>query len=149
MKKFFLPSCIVFVIALTSCNSNGSSSASEDATQESATTALTESQPSAELTPANTMNDERFVGKWVEPNPINDKEVQGFELAKDGTSKSINMASFEHHKWWFQNDSLYLVAKSIGNHTESEDTTGYKVISVSKDSLVLKDQELILNYKRE
>ncbi len=148
MKKKFLCSCIVFAIALTSCKSNSSSSASEDATKESAS-ASTESRPAAELTPANTMNDERFVGKWVEPNPINDKEVQGFELAKDGTSQSINMETFQHKNWWFQNDSLYLVAKSIGNHTESVDTTGYKVVSVTKDSLVLKDRELILNYKRQ
>lgn len=32
----------------------------------------------------------QFIGSWIQPNPINDKEVQGFILKNDGTAQSIN-----------------------------------------------------------
>lgn len=38
-------------------------------------------------------------GKWVELNPINADEVQGFELKQDGTASSINMATLAFQQW--------------------------------------------------
>ncbi|OXA92645.1 hypothetical protein B0A62_14675 [Flavobacterium hydatis] len=94
---------------------------------------------------------EQFVGEWVQPNPINSKEDQGFSLLENGTAKSINMAILLYEKWWMNNDELFLVAKSIGNHQESVDTLSYKIIKLDKNNLSIKytDGELIEEYTRK
>lgn len=67
-------------------------------------------------------------GSWVQPNPINEKEVQGFTLNEDSSAVSINMATLLYKKWWENNGTLYLVTESIGNKVSSVDTTAYEVV---------------------
>ena len=81
---------------------------------------------------------EQLVGDWVQPNPINSKEVQGFSLLENGTAQSINMATLLYEKWWMDNDELFLVAKSIGNRQQSVDTLAYKIIKLDNSSLSIK-----------
>jgi hypothetical protein len=81
---------------------------------------------------------EQFVGAWIQPNPINSKEVQGFSLLENGAAKSINMATLQYEKWWLDNDELFFIAKSIGNHQQSVDTLQYKIIKLDTNNLFIK-----------
>ena len=88
-------------------------------------------------------------GKWVQPNPINDKEVQGFTLNQDGSASSINMETLKYKCWNFSNGKLLLVAESIGNSSSSIDTTTYEVETISNTKLTLKLNEYREEYKKQ
>lgn len=90
-----------------------------------------------------------LVGSWVEPNPIDSSEVQGFELQPGGTAQSIHMATLLYKNWWLTNHKLVLVAESVGNRTSSMDTTIYEILKLSGDSLILGHQDLILGYRKK
>jgi hypothetical protein len=90
-----------------------------------------------------------LVGSWVQPNPINEQEVQGFSLQPDSTAQSINMATLLYKKWWMENGKLVLVAESIGNHQSIIDTTAYEIVPSDTDSLVLKSGEFLDKYRKQ
>lgn len=91
----------------------------------------------------------RFIGDWVQPNPINESEVQGFALKKDGTAESINMATLQYKNWWYESDKLNLVAESIGNGISFMDTAKYEVVKITDTTLELKDERNIYSYKKQ
>ncbi|MEI6748010.1 MAG: lipocalin family protein [Bacteroidota bacterium] len=91
----------------------------------------------------------QFIGSWVQPNPINDKEVQGFILKNDGTAQSINMETLKYQKWWYESNSLFLVAESIGNRTSSIDTMKYEVVKINEKELELKDRDYTDKYRKQ
>jgi hypothetical protein len=93
-------------------------------------------------------NDE-LVGRWAEPNPINAQEVQGIEMMEDGTAKSINMATLLYSKWWIKDQQLFLVEESLGSGGSTVDTATYEIIKVDKDSLVLKNNNQTIRYKKQ
>ena len=82
-----------------------------------------------------------LVASWTQPNPINDKEVQGFELKEDGTAASINMTTLQTKKWWVEGDKLFLEQESIGNGTSSIDTVSYQFEVVDGNTLNLLNGE--------
>ncbi len=88
-------------------------------------------------------------GNWVEPNPINSKEYQGFRLEKNGKASSINMYTLVYTSWSYANGKLILVAESIGNHESSVDKNIYPIISITKDKLVLDDQGEKIEYRKD
>ena len=90
-----------------------------------------------------------LVGSWIEPNPIDSTQVQGIELQTGGMAQSINMATLLYKNWSLSDQKLVLVAESIGNRTSSIDTTSYEIVKIDTDSLVLKNQELMLRYRRK
>ena len=132
MKKIKLVISLLFFAAIISCNNNK---------PENKTTL------SAEKGEIN-YNDV-LPGSWVEPNPINKNEVQGIEILKGGEAKSINMATLLYKNWWVENDKLFLVAESIGNHTSSVDTTSYTISNIDSTSLTLTDSSLTIKYKKQ
>ena len=69
-------------------------------------------------------------GKWIEPNPINADEVQGFELKQDGTASSINMATLAFQQWNLENGELLLKSQSIGNGQTIEGTDTLRILSL-------------------
>jgi hypothetical protein len=87
---------------------------------------------------SNQFSREQLIGSWVQPNPINSKEVQGFTLLENGEAKSINMATLLYEKWWINNNELFLVETSIGNHQQSTDTSSYKIIKLDSHNLSIK-----------
>ena len=132
MKKVF---CIIgAAVALYACGGNNAP-VKETETGKAGKDSVLSEQP-------------QIVGRWTEPIPGNEKEMQGFELLPDSSAKSINSATLLYTKWWLKSDMLTLVTNSIGNHTEGTDTTSYIIVSHTKDSLILKDNELILRYKK-
>ncbi len=91
----------------------------------------------------------KFIGAWVQPNPINEKEVQGFILKFDGTAESINFATLKYKNWWCEPYKLNLVVESVGNKVSSFDTVQYEVIKITDEYLELKDRQTIARYKKE
>lgn len=76
-------------------------------------------------------------GSWVEPNPINKDEVQGFTLNEDGTATSINMATLQM-KNWNLNDKVFILGyESIGNKQTIVGNDTLNVVKLNADSLVL------------
>ena len=90
-----------------------------------------------------------LIGSWVEPNPINEKEVQGITLNEDGTAVSINMATLLYKKWWQQNDELVLVSESIGNKLTILDTSKYSILKIDSVELELKNGIDTIKYRRQ
>lgn len=135
MVKHVVTFLLLTGLFLTSC----SSSKNNQANQKDATEAGTETIG----------NEELLVGHWVEPNPINEKEVQGIEIIKGGNAKSIHMETLKYSKWWAKNNQLLLVAESIGNHTSGIDTIAFDIIKIDNDSLILKKGNYTLKYKRQ
>ena len=87
-----------------------------------------------------------LLGSWVQPNPINEKEVQGFTLKNNGTAESINMATLLYKKWWAEEGKLVLVSESIGNGSSSIDTTKYEIINKTNSILELKNGDYTDRY---
>jgi len=87
-------------------------------------------------------------GTWLQPNPINEKEVQGFKLNKDGSAESINMATLIYRNWWINDQHLYLVRESKGNKQTITDTIVFPVLHVTDQELILKDRDRTVNYKK-
>ncbi len=79
-------------------------------------------------------------GSWVEPNPINDKEVQGLKLNNDGTASSINMATLQYKSWKLRSGQLVLISESIGNGISFRDTTTYDIVQVDRNNLKIKNR---------
>ena len=90
-----------------------------------------------------------LIGSWVEPNPINEKELQGMTLNEDGTAESINMATLLYKKWWQQNDELVLVSESIGNKLTIVDTSNYPILKLNALELELKNGMDTIKYRRQ
>lgn len=78
-------------------------------------------------------------GEWVEPNPINAQEVQGFALNPNGTANSINMATLVMKNWNLDNNTLLLQYQSIGNKQTFDGTDTLNVVKLNADSLVLSE----------
>jgi len=62
-----------------------------------------------------TWRPEQLVGKWLRPVQGRDKEMQGFQLKKNGSAVSINMYTLVYEKWELVKDTLLL-----WNHTQGE-----------------------------
>lgn len=76
-------------------------------------------------------------GTWVEPNPINPKEIQGFKLNENNTASSINMATLQFTGWNLNDRTLMLTGKSIGNGQTIENTDTFNIVRLDADSLIL------------
>ena len=81
--------------------------------------------------------DQQLVGAWIQPNPINNSEVQGFKLNSDGSASSVNMATLLYKNWLLEGDSLLVVVESVGNKVSSIDTIRYRISRCDQDTLVL------------
>jgi hypothetical protein len=110
---------------------------------------IKEGEPETTITETVKDTTNLLVGSWVQPNPINDKEVQGFLINSDGTAESINMATLLYKKWWEENGKLILVAESIGNGSSSIDTITYDIIKNTATELELKMGDYTDKYTRQ
>ena len=93
--------------------------------------------------------DQRIVGKWVEPNPGGAIEgVQGFELKEDGTAASINMATLVYDGWRVSGKKLILSGESIGNGVTGRFADTLNIQRITGDTLVLGQGEATFVYTR-
>ena len=82
-----------------------------------------------------------IAGTWVEPNPINPDEMQGFTLNQDGTASSVNMETLIFKSWAFDTQTLMLTNESIGNKQTLIGTDTLTIVKLDADSLVLARRE--------
>ena len=97
--------------------------------------------------------DDLLVGRWVKPVEgldMAEKErmMEGFELHKDGTAESVNMATLCYEKWEKVGENLVLSGKSIGNRIEFAFSDTLGILENSAESLVLSKGNLTLCYER-
>lgn len=84
------------------------------------------------------INQEPFVGHWIEIMPSNPQIIQGVTLNPDGSARSIGMATLQYEKWAMNTDStLILSGKSIGNGQTIDFTDTMNVVRITADSLSL------------
>lgn len=93
--------------------------------------------------------DNSIEGKWVEPVPGMENQVQGVNLEKGGKASSINMATLQYEKWEKKDNVLLLSGKSIGNHTTGSFTDTLTIEKHTEDELVLKKGSLTINYRKQ
>jgi hypothetical protein len=80
-----------------------------------------------------TIDSKLLIGSWFDT----DESALHFTMFVDGTAKSDNMVTLLYEKWRIKGDSLFLTAKSIGNHTSSTDESAYKIIQLDKNTLIV------------
>lgn len=88
-------------------------------------------------------------GKWVEPVPGMENQMQGINLEKGGKASSINMATLQYESWEKKDNMLILSGKSIGNHETSSFSDTLTIEKHTKDELVLKKGNLTINYQKQ
>lgn len=88
-------------------------------------------------------------GKWVEPVPNMENQMQGINLEKGGKASSINMATLQYEKWEKKGDKLILSGKSIGNHETGSFTDTLTIEKLTESDLTLKKGSLIINYQKQ
>nr|WP_315145225.1 lipocalin family protein [uncultured Flavobacterium sp.] len=134
MKKQLVTLAILAGLTLVSCNKT-----------------TKEAEPTPETTVTETAKDTTnlLVGSWVRPNPINDKEVEGFTMKSDGSAESINMATLLYKKWWQEDGKLILIMESVGNGSSSIDTMRFDIVKNTATELELKMGEYVDKYKKQ
>jgi hypothetical protein len=110
---------------------------------------IKEGEPETTITETVKDTTNLLVGSWVQPNPINDKEVQGFIINSDGTAESINMATLLYKKWWEEDGKLILLIESVGNGSSSIDTIRYDIVKNTATELDLKMGDYTDKYTRQ
>ena len=110
---------------------------------------IKEGEPETTITETVKDTTNLLVGSWVQPNPINDKEVQGFLINSDGTAESINMATLLYKKWWEEDGKLILLIESVGNGSSSIDTIRYDIVKNTATELDLKMGDYTDKYTRQ
>ncbi len=91
-----------------------------------------------------------IAGTWIEPNPINTTEVQGFTLNPDGTASSVNMATLIFKNWQMNDATLLLTSESIGNKQTITGTDTLQIVKLDADSLILSQQaNIVWHLKRQ
>lgn len=71
----------------------------------------------------------KLIGKWIQPVAGLDREMQGFQLRKNGSARSINMYTLIYEKWLLSADTLLL-----WSHSE-----GVKDTSIVVDTAIIKE----------
>ena len=110
---------------------------------------IKEGEPETTITETVKDTTNLLVGSWVQPNPINDKEVQGFLINSDGTAESINMETLLYKKWWEEDGKLILLIESVGNGSSSIDTIRYDIVTNTATELDLKMGDYTDKYTRQ
>lgn len=88
-------------------------------------------------------------GKWVEPVPGMENQMQGINLEKGGKASSINMATLQYESWEMKDNRLILSGKSIGNHETDTFSDTLAIEKLTKDELVLKKGSLTISYQKQ
>lgn len=88
-------------------------------------------------------------GKWVEPIPGMEDQMQGISLEKDGKASSINSATLQYQSWVRQGDTLVLSGQSLGNGQTIDFVDSYQIEKLSDTELVLKNNDMTINYTKQ
>ena len=91
-----------------------------------------------------------LVGAWVQPNPIDAEQVQGFYLYVEGEAGSINMSTLVYEHWSVADGVLMLSGKSIGNGQTIDFSEKWNIEHLDACELVIRQGDHIEKFsKRE
>ena len=85
-----------------------------------------------------------LIGSWEDQS----EKALHFTLNGDGTAQSDNMATLLYQQWSVKDNQLFLVAKSVGNKQTHIDTIVYSIQKLNDSELIIKQGDLILEYKK-
>ena len=85
-----------------------------------------------------------LIGSWEDQS----EKALHFTLNADGTAQSDNMATLLYQQWSVKDNQLFLVAKSVGNKQTYIDTIVYSIQKLNDSELIIKQGDLILEYKK-
>ena len=85
-----------------------------------------------------------LIGSWEDQS----EKALHFTLNADGTAQSDNMTTLLYQQWSVKDNQLSLVAKSVGNRQTSIDTIVYSIQKLNDSELIIKQGDLILEYKK-
>ncbi|RFS23514.1 hypothetical protein DVR12_10905 [Chitinophaga silvatica] len=134
---------IGFLVLFAACGHSGKQTSVEEWHEDSSLLSIADSS-NAGITDsiaavADTLHVDaaKLIGKWIRPVEGLDREVQGFQLRKNGTAKSINMYTLVYEKWELLGDTLL-----FWNHSE-----GVKDTATIVDTTIIRalsDTSLVL-----
>lgn len=102
-----------------------------------------------ELNKIITLSSPQLIGSWIEDVPNMPKLKQGFELKKDGSAQSINMATLQYTSWKQNANEIILSGKSIGNHQTIDFEKTYQIQKLDQHMLVLQSGSQTFIYKKQ
>lgn len=108
------------ILVIVSCDSSSTKKASEEI-------------PSKD-------NSRELIGKWVQPIPGQESQLQGFKLKTDNSAESINTNTMKYEKWKLSKDTLFLYGHTKGVAEQSSFTDTLLIKNIS-------DSELVISYK--
>lgn len=76
-----------------------------------------------------------LVGRWVEPDPVDEGMVQGIELEEVGTANSINSRSNHYVSWRLYNGKLLLVDSYEGIIDDNVPEDTLRILRLTADSM--------------
>lgn len=95
------------------------------------------------------MGEPALEGKWVQPIPGMEDQMQGVNLEKDGRASSINSATLQYKSWVRQGDTLVLSGQSLGNGQTIDFVDSYQIEKLSDTELILKSDDMTINYTKQ
>ncbi len=95
------------------------------------------------------VSESALVGEWIQPIPGMENQMQGIKLEEKGKASSINMHTLVYEQWEYKGEKLLLSGKSIGNGQTISFTDELSIKKLTKDSLVLQKENLLIRYKKK
>ncbi|QJB34562.1 lipocalin family protein [Chitinophaga oryzae] len=138
-----LSSLLLLLLLLAACKPKKAPVQEDAAQHDSSLLVVTDSSNAgvtdsiAAVTDTLRVDTAKLIGKWIQPVAGLDKEMQGFQLRKNGTARSINMYTLVYEKWTLNNDTLFLWSHSEGVKDTSAVVDTTIIRELSDTSLVL------------
>jgi len=93
------------------------------------------------------INQSTLMGEWVMPNPMDGSSEMGIYIKDGGIAESINMGTLVYQSWRLQNGTLEIVS-TRDDGANYEEVSRYKILYLTSDSLSLRDDEGVTEYRR-
>lgn len=94
------------------------------------------------------VNKTALQGNWVMPNPIDGDSYMGISIQKGGTVESIDQSMIIYKSWrLFNGKLLFVLTREDGIGNDEEES--YTIRRLTKDSLIIVDDEEIHEYGRQ
>ena len=94
------------------------------------------------------VNKSALYGNWVMPNPIDGSSAMGVSILKGGTAESIDQGEVIYKSWRLFNGKLvFTIMREDGIGNEEAQT--YTIVRLKRDSLIIADDEDLIEYGRQ
>ena len=94
------------------------------------------------------INQGALLGNWVMPNPLDGSDEVGFSIKEGGIVEGIEQSSVVYKTWKLVRGKLEMLTIREGAG-DLEETLEYDIVSLTPDSLVIKDSEDTYEYGRQ